>query len=230
MLGVPQRILNDAEYILHKLFSYLPDTFRELENINILVIGSGFFPSFIPLVKTITGTCLKVKIINFTLLEPNQQATEHFKKTFSPIDLERFNIKIDFSLHNIDAKTFLMIAKDHAYDLIYFEHPDYSIYNVILAKLGLSNDKLAISLQESISYLSKIIKDQVIILGVFIFSAELNEIKCLINFTLRMKKINIVRPRKTYFNGHYYSNGLIGVVEKKQLPDKTPNRLLKGIR
>jgi len=225
-----QKILDNAESTLRKIFSFVPDFFNELKDINVLVIGAGTFPSLIPLSNILGNNCLHARLLTYTLIEPNQLATEQVKNAASSISTEKFNFTVNFSIHNIDIKSYLMNCCDLVYNLIYFEHPDFSILNVLLAKAGLRSDRLAISLQESIPYLSRVVKEKTIIIGSFMFKSDLSEIKQLLAFNLNIGKLNIVRQRRIFSDGYYYSKGLIGIVEKPLLEKKTLRRLLFEVR
>lgn len=218
----------DAKYILDNLFTFAPKSFVELKNINILVIGAGSFPSFATLINTLSSTCHQVNKINFTLIEPDQAATNRFKDTIHKTTGNKFNLLVHFSIHNQDIKSYLENTHD-TFDLIYFEHPDVSILNALLEKTRLIGNSLTISMQESIPYLRKVIKNQSVIIGSFIFKGDLCETKSLLKFSLRIK-MHIVQQRKVFFDGHYYSLGLIGIVDPSQLPNKIPKQLAKDIR
>jgi hypothetical protein len=223
-----KKTMDDAEFILGKLLSFAPESFMELKNINILVIGAGSFPSFIPLIRTLTHACPEAQSLNLTLLEPNQSATDLFKSKVSKMTGSEFNVVVHFSIHNSDIKSYLNTPSDAIFDLIYFEHPDFSFLSVLLTKAKLAGDKLAISMQESIPHLRNIIKEQSLIIATCIFNDDLRQIKSLLEFSLGIK-MRLVRQPRMIFDGRYYSFGLAGAVHKAQMQNKAPNRLVEEI-
>lgn len=223
----PREVMNDAKFLLDRLFSFTPKTCRELKHIKILVIGAGSFPSFIPFLSSLRQAYPNVKEISFTLIEPDQAATSRFKNML-PKTMGGGNTLAHFSIHNTDIKSYLENTRD-TFDLIYFEHPDVSIFTAVLTRIQLARNTLAISMQESIPYLRKIIKDESVIIASFIFKGDLCEIKSLLKFSLGIK-MHVVRQRKLFSDGRYYSLGLIGIADQSRLPNKPPEKLVKEMR
>lgn len=219
-------MINDARLHFDRLFSFLPKSFNELNQIKILVIGAGLFPSFASLVNSITYACPKANEINFILIEPKQSKTNIFKNRLSEV-VDEFNVRSNVFIHNTDIKSYLEKTNE-IFDLIYFEHPDVSLINVLVEKIRFSKNNLAQSMQESVPYLRKIIKDQSVIIGSFVFKGDLYEIKSLLKFSLGIK-IHLVR-KKLFFEGHYYCFGLIGIINESKLSNKIPEKLAKQIR
>lgn len=222
-----KEVMKDARFHFDRIFSFAPRSLSELKQIKILVIGAGSFPSFVPLLHSITHACPKANEINFTLIEPDQSATNRFKDKLTKAVDNKFNARAHVCIHNADIKSYLKNTYD-IFDLIYFEHPDVSIVNVLLEKIRLVRSTLATSMQESIPYLRRIVKDQSVIIASFILKDDLCEVKPLLKFSLAIK-MHFVR-KKIFSDGRYYCFGLIGIVNESQLPNKTPKKLAKEIR
>lgn len=225
-----ESVANNATIILSSLFKSAPINLKDLQTINILVIGAGFFPSFLPLVKVISSIAPNMTELQFTLIEPLKSETERFHDYFSTLSKtgEERLPNIRYSAHNTGIKEFLQSNQNVAFDIIYFEQPDLSPIGILLAKKGREDAKLVASLRAAIPYLKKVIKPDAIIVASCLFKTDLIQLNSLINFSLNIKTRLEYIPR-TFSDGVPYSSGLISVVDPKKLTKINPDKIAATI-
>ena len=222
-------VSKNATAILNSLFDSISTDISELGTLNILVIGSGMFPSFKPLLLSLQRISPNLKKVNFTVIEPFKSETDRFNDYISRLDLSCFCIKFEYSIHNVDIKEYLANVKEKHFDIIYFEQPDLSPIGILLAKTGSSAAKLDLSLRESVPFLKKIVRSKTIIVASFLFKRDLKQLNTLINYSLK------IPTRIAYLsifnsNGSPYSSGLISLIDPLKLPNENPKKTASAIK
>jgi hypothetical protein len=226
-----ESIAANAETILNTLFDSLPLTFLEMESINVLVIGAGFFPTFKPFIDSLSKRAIKLTHLKFILVEPQVSETDRFDRFFkrNGFDLGYNNINISYTVHNQGIKRYLKSAHKTAVDIIYFEHPDLSPIGILFAKNGHHQAKLTLSLRESVPYLKEIVQPHSIIIASGLFKRDITQLNALINFSLRIPTHRTQLPG-SHTNGSPYNYGLISINDTHRLPDKNPRVIAQAIR
>lgn len=196
-----------AEILLTKL---LPDDTQAIKEI--LIIGAGSFPSFEALSSRLSSTA------HYTLVEPDQKQTDLFSTHFA---------KGNITIVNADSKTFLQNTRE-TYDLIYFEHPETMTLPLILGQLGVKTLKRVASFRESFAYLSRVLKQNSMIIASCMSKHECAQLKSLLRFSLQahaktFSKWNI----KDFFYGGPYSTGLACTPIMSSNSEKTIERAIK---
>lgn len=215
--------------LLNDLLQSLPDEFLHATTINILVIGSGFFPSFLPLVNELRDKIPCLSRIHFSLIEPLKPETDRFSRYFWKLDRIDKDLEISYTTHNTDIMSFLTNNNGDLYDIIYFEQPDLSPIGILFAHNSHQQALLTRSLRESIPYLKNIIRPQSIIVASCIYRRDLTQLNALIHFSLKIRTRLAFLPG-FYNDGSLYSSGLIGVVDQRLLNNKPPESISAAIK
>lgn len=226
-----QTVAKNATTILSTLFESAPAKFRDLKTMKILVIGAGFFPSFMPLVNVLSRIVPNLTELYFTLVEPLKSETDRFHDYFLKLNNSGIEsqVTIKYSAQNTGIKEYLLSHHDMIFDVIYFEQPDLSPIGILLAKKGGENAKLVVSVRESIPYLKRIVKPDSIIVASSLFKHDLIQLNALINFSLLIKTHLAYLPG-FFSDGAPYSSGLISVVDPKMLPKINPEERSAAIK
>lgn len=223
-----QNTFDNAESLLRRIFLSVSTSLNEFNELSIMVIGAGTFPSFYSLVNVIMGISPNIRKLNFNLIDPDTAATNHFKEYFKSIIPFVKNLDIKIVVNNMDLKKYLPNSTNESYDLIYFERPDSSIFNMLFTHLDFPSSKLAISMHESIPFLRKISKTNTIFIGSFVYKDDLSHLKNLFKYSLNMQTKTI--RQKMFPTRVYYNFGLIGAIDKSNLPNKIPEKLSANIK
>jgi len=224
-----QKIVNRAHTLLKKLFDSVLSSLQDLNDINILVIGAGTFPSLEPLVQTLARTSPNLKKMKFYLVEPEKFATDLFEKNF--MRLKKKNTQqpmINVEIHNSDIKNYLKASHHKMFDLVYFEHPDISYFQALFYKVGLFDCALTISLCESIPYLRNVLKPKSILFASCMFKTELTHLASLLSFSLPIGQ-RVSYKSHWLFDGGLYGCGLIGQYNQSKAIE-SPKKLSRAIQ
>lgn len=232
--------MNDSQYIenvsinasavLGQIFETTPPSISGLESLSVLVIGSGFFPSFQSLVKAIEVASPNLKKISFILVEPLKSETDRFEAIFTTHNLSsRYGFTITYSIQNMDIKMYLMNVHDQCFDIVYFEQPDLSPVGILLAKSGVAGAKLELSLRESIPYLKMVVRPQSILIASFLYKKDLKQLDALIRYSMNLKT-KIIVSTENKRDGAPYNSGLIAIVDPTYIHKSDPEILSESIK
>jgi len=204
-----------AETLLKKLFNGAIELFQSNRQLDILIVGAGTFPSYMPLVNILSQLFPSLKVIHFTLIEPVKKDTDFFEEHFLALS-ELHQLQVQFKIHNQGLEDFLKYATNNAaFDVIYFEHPETMALPILLAKLGMRNFNRVVSLRNMIPYLSNLFKPKTWVIASCMSYHELGQLKSLLNFGLRMKPRSFFSFNPLhFFYGGPYSSGLSGYVNR----------------
>jgi hypothetical protein len=222
----PQKMLNHAQTLLCHLFDALPPTYSLTQSLTILVIGSGTFPSFEPLIRSLLQHQPRLEQLNFILVDPNKSATDYFDNYFSSLSEHELIVKIAIHIttYNIDIHKYLTTYHHPIFDIIYLEHPNLDILKFVLAKTNSGNNKLQVSLCESIPYLQHVSHPNTILLASFLSHGELKQMRYLIDFSLNIKLLQTYSSH-FFHSGGCYRYGIIASIDQTGLPQKDPKKL-----
>lgn len=225
-----ESVSKDASTVLSRLFESAPPSTNHLESLDVLVIGSGFFPSFLSLVNSIAATSRNLKKINFTLVEPLTSETNRFEQYFVNHQASNAtNLSITYSIQNMDIKYYLKNVCDLTFDIIYFEQPDLSPIGIVLAKSGIARSRLELSLRESIPYLKRVVKSQSILIASFLYKKDLKQLNSLIKYSMNLPTRLVVNTENRK-DGTPYNSGLIAIVDSKCIKKSNPEILAESIK
>lgn len=222
-----EKVASNATAIFNMLFTSLPESFYQLSTMNILVIGAGFFPSYMPLVTILNKLAPGLSRLHFSLIEPLKSETDRFATYFS--SLNQLELKVSYTAHNMDIQEYLKTSQHTDVDIVYYEQPDLSPIGILLAANEDPNEILNYSLRESVPYLKNIIRPQSIIIASCLYSRDLMQLNSLINVSLN------IPTRLAYLPGYFmdgspYHSGLISIVDPQKLPREKPEVIAKVIK
>ena len=220
--------LDNAEILFRELFYLLPSPFNDSNQLSILVIGAGTFPSFIPLIQMIKNISPMVCVLNFNLIDLDANATTYFKNFINTANSCLDGITVNIIINNIDIKDYLINATNEHYELIYFERPDSSVFNFLFTHLNLPSSRFAISLLESIPYLRNVTKSNTIIMGSFLNKEDINHFQRLLKYCLGVKTKKVTY--KTLRERRGFNFGSVGIFNETELPKKSPEQLVSSIK
>jgi hypothetical protein len=223
-----EKVSKNATAILNSLFASITTNISELKTLNILVIGAGMFPSFIPLILALQRISPNLEKVIFTIVEPLKSATDRFHDFISKLDISSFNIKCEYSIDNMDIKEYLTNINNKYFDIIYFEQPDLSPIGILLAKTGSQKATLDLSLRESIPFLKKVVRPKTIIVASFLFKRDLKQLQILIDYSLNIPT-KLVYLSTFKANVSSYSSGLISLIDSPKLPKESPYKIVRAI-
>jgi len=199
-------IATKAENLLEKLLSEPLQQFQDVTGLDILVIGAGSFPSYIPFLNVLSRLVPHLQVVNFTLIEPVKAETDFFEEQFANYSGDK---RINFMTYNVGIEDFLKNSDGAVFDLVYFEHPETMTLPILLAKLGMASFAKIISLRKSIPYLQNIVKPHTVIMTSSMSVHELKQMKWLLQFSLRVNPSLIFSFNPiNYLYGGPYTAGL----------------------
>jgi hypothetical protein len=225
-----ENVSRNASAVLSQLFELTPPSIIGIDSLNILVIGSGFFPSLSSFVKAISTVSTNLKNIHFTLIEPLKSETDRFEAIFTTHNLSRrYGFTITYSIQNMDIKVYLMNVHDQCFDIVYFEQPDLSPVGILLAKSGVAAAKLDLSLRESIPYLKKVVSPQSILIASFLYKKDMKQLNALIRYSKNLQT-KIIVSTENKRDGAPYNSGLIAIVDPAYIHKSDPEILAESIK
>lgn len=228
MIPVTALSLKRSVKLLDELLLYHTNAFAHLNQLDILVVGAGDFPSFMSLYDLLMLQWPHLKMIRFVIVEPTVACTKIFEERHQQLFREKAH-HLSYLIANTTIHSFLKLNPNLKFDIIYFEHPEISPLTPLMSILLPRKYKNELDLICAFPHLSFASKDVTIILASFILSSNLKMFKRLFNFCFEHETRIIKRSPYFINDGKVYSAGFISSLHPASIKHQ-PGKLLRLIR